>query len=118
MREVFLEARIPYSEIILGRAYLISARNGSIGVAIRTQVLEYRLRRVKFNRVFLDDEIDWEDSTVHGTAIPLKLLEEIPPTDKTLLLDWLKELEIKYASEIDKVWEEHLRKKENDRNLL
>lgn len=114
MRDIFLFLRIPYSEIILGRAYLISARNGIVGVAVRNQVLEYRLRRVKFNNIFLDDEIDWEDSTIHGTAIPLKLLEEIPPTNQTLLLDWLKEQEAKYRPEIDKIWTKILEKKKDE----
>ncbi len=101
-----LERRVPVEEIELGRAYVIHARNGGVGVAVETDGrLAYRLHREKFGRHFLFDEWDWAGGEPHGTAIPLRLLESDPPSDPGLLLDWLAEREAELRDETDAAWE-------------
>lgn len=93
-RSVLLSRRVPREQVIPGRAYLISARNGCVGVAVtECDQLGYTLRRVKFDRVFLFTEVDWEEDENYGTAIPLRLLDEEPPTEEEELLAWLFERE-------------------------
>jgi hypothetical protein len=67
-----------------------------------------RLHREKFGRHYLFVEIDWDDDTVHGTAIPLRLLAEEPPTDDDALLAWLAEREAEHRDEIHAAWREVL----------
>lgn len=109
-RDANLLFRVPRDTIQIGRAYVIHARNGGVGVAVEETflskpVVSYRLRRVKFSKVFLDDEIDWADDESYGTAIPLRLLDEIPPTEPSELLRWLEEQEQIVKSETDAAWE-------------
>ena len=93
-QESLLSRRVPREEIIPGRAYRIHGRRGKIGVAdLKSGILRYRIRRVKFGHVFLDTEIDWSDDPTFGTAIPLQLLSEDPPTEDEALLEWLAEME-------------------------
>ena len=82
--------KIRILNVEIGRAYIITARNGSVGVAMENprRGLGYYIRRRKFKAVIIDAEWDW-DETESVTAIPLRLLEEKPPTDNAQLLDWL-----------------------------
>ena len=88
-----------------GRAYVIHARNGGVGVAVVTNGrLSYRLHRQKLGQHFLFDEVDWEEGEPHGTAIPLRRLDTFPPYDHDLLLGWLAEHEQELRAEIDAAW--------------
>ncbi len=111
IRACLLPRRVPIDEIVLGRAYIINARNGGVGIAVIgwEELLCYRLHRVKFERHFLFDEIDWEASK-HGTAIPLRLFEDRPPDGDEALLAWLADREVENKVEIDAAWDEVLGK--------
>lgn len=100
-----LTKRIPHDEIILGRAYIIHARNGGVGIASKNgDQIEYTLNRIKWGANFLDNEIDWEDHEFHGTAIPLRLLPDSPPENREEWLDWLAVLEEVHEEEIASTW--------------
>ncbi len=108
-RASLLARRVPHDEVVLGRAYVIHARNGGIGVAVRDgQGIGYRLHREKFGRHYLFTEIDWADHEVFGTAIPLRLLPDDPPDDDDALLDWLAEREVEHREEVMAAWREVL----------
>lgn len=93
--------RIPVADVELGRAYVIHARNGGVGVAVREgERVGYRLHREKFGRHYLFVEWDWDVGEPHGTAIPLRLLEERPPEDDRSLLAWLADRERAFRDEI------------------
>ena len=84
-RGFLIARRVPRAEVVLGRAYVIHARNGGIGVAVQDDgLLGYRLHRDKMGRHYLFVEIDWEDHPNFGTAIPLRLLPDAPPIDDGL----------------------------------
>jgi hypothetical protein len=142
-REALLLARrVPLADIVLGRAYVIHARNGGVGIAClehfeirddgkrlvyhyegentpdRGQFpqgqLNYMLHREKFKSHYLFPEVDWDLDPNHGTAIPLRLLPEIPPPDMLAaasakdegpLLQWLAEREEENKAEIHAAWE-------------
>lgn len=98
--------RVPHDQVILGRVYVIHARNGGIGVAVVCdEGIGYRLHREKFGRHFLFVEVDWDDHAFHGTAIPLRLLEELPPDDDVELLAWLADKEVEHREEVDAAWD-------------
>lgn len=104
-RAPLLSRRVPASEIVSGRAYVIHARNGGVGVAIREDGhLGYRLHREKFDHHFLFVEWDWDEGAPHGTAIPMRLLPETPPGDDAHLLDWLAEQQVRHHDEIQANW--------------
>lgn len=106
-----LERRIPREEVEPGRAYVVHARNGGIGVALWSGGhLVYRLHRVKFGAHFLFDELDWSEGEPFGTAIPLRLLEETPPSGEVELLEWLALREEECREEIAVAWDVILRK--------
>jgi hypothetical protein len=94
-RKTLIARRVPREAVILGRAYVIHARNGGVGVARQDDdgMLCYRLHREKFGQHYLFDEYDWEDHEQFGTAIPLRLLPDMPPEEERLL-DWLEEREV------------------------
>jgi hypothetical protein len=104
-----LPKRISKQEIILGRAYIIHARNGGVGIATteslghNNDVLCYTIRRNKFGNTYLFNEYDWDEDPIFGTAIPLRMLEEIPPKEEDLLA-WLIDKELLYRDEIEKTW--------------
>lgn len=106
-REVLLRHRVPRSVIEVGRAYVLCARNGGVGVARFNDhgELEYRIRREKFGRVFLDEETDWADSDTFGTAIPLRRLPDAPPETPAALLQWLIQKEADVAEEVKVAWD-------------
>jgi hypothetical protein len=106
-RATLLARRVPREAVILGRAYVIHARNGGVGVAVEERLLGYRLHREKFGRHFLFTELDWADAP-NGTAIPLRLLPDAPPEDDEALLSWLAEREAEHAAEIKAGWREVL----------
>ncbi|MCU0675939.1 MAG: hypothetical protein MUE69_24490 [Myxococcota bacterium] len=96
-----LAKRVPLADVELGRAYVIHARNGGVGVAVREgERIGYRLHREKFSRHYLFVEWDWDEGEPHGTAIPLRLLEDRPPEDGGALLSWLAERERELRDEI------------------
>lgn len=106
-RASLIARRIPRAEVILGRAYIIHARNGGIGIAVHDEgLLGYRLHREKMGRHFLFSEIDWEDDPGFGTAIPLRLLPDVPPTEDAALLAWLAEREVEHQGEVKEAWRE------------
>jgi len=101
-----LARRVPREGVVLGRAYVIKARNGGVGVAVKEDsVLGYRLHREKFGEHYLFTEYDWADDPSFGTAIPLSLVEAEPPTDDDELLAWLVKQEAEHRAEIDAAWE-------------
>src|SRR5262245_24147792 len=55
-----LARRVPSDAIVLGRAYVIHARNGGVGVAVREDGrVGYCLHREKWDEHFLFTEWDW-----------------------------------------------------------
>ncbi|MEZ4329241.1 MAG: hypothetical protein R3B40_28695 [Polyangiales bacterium] len=107
--KTLLARRIPRTDVLPGRAYVIHARNGGVGVARRSDdgKLRYTLHREKFGHHYLFDEYDWDDDDRYGTAIPLRLLPDVPP-EEALLLDWLAEREAEHQAEITRAWNEVL----------
>ena len=106
-----LARRVPADEVMVGHAYVIHARRGGVGVAVRDEagLLGYRLHREKFGRHFLFTEFDWATSEFNGTAIPLRLLPDTPPADdEDALLAWLAEREVEHHDEIQAGWREVL----------
>jgi hypothetical protein len=103
--EPLLARRVPLEDVVLGRAYVIHARNGGIGVAVQEDgQLGYLLHRVKFGNHFLFVEYDWAQGPPFGTAIPLEAIGAEPPVDDTELLTWLAEQENAHRSQIDDAW--------------
>lgn len=101
-----LERRIAREQIVVGRAYVIHARNGGIGVAAEVDGrLGYRLHREKIGEHRLSIEWDWSNGEPHGTAIPLRLLDAMPPQDDAALLEWLAALEEEHRDEIAAAWD-------------
>ncbi|MCK6529696.1 hypothetical protein L6R50_19795 [Myxococcota bacterium] len=108
-RKSLLTRRVPRGEVLPGRAYVIHARNGGVGVAVlEGEHLGYKLHREKFGRHFLFVEVDWEDDDSHGTAIPLRLLPDEPPTGDDALLAWLADREAEHRDEVAAAWREVL----------
>jgi hypothetical protein len=108
-RATLLARRVPHDEVVLGRAYIIHARNGGVGVAVRERhLLGYRLHREKFGRHYLFVEYDWADDDHFGTAIPLRLLSDDPPVDDEGLLAWLADREAEHRDEVKAAWREVL----------
>ena len=108
-RSSLLARRVPRDEVILGRAYVIHARNGGVGVAVLDDgLLCYRLRREKFGRHYLFVELDWADHERQGTAIPLRLLDASPPEGDDALLAWLADREAEHRDEVKAAWREVL----------
>lgn len=110
-RKTLIARRVPREAVILGRAYVIHARNGGVGVARQGDdgMLSYTLHREKFGQHFLFDEVDWEDHDQYGTVIPLRMLPDMPPEDERLL-DWLAERQVENEAEITSAWNEVLRR--------
>lgn len=105
-RERLLAKRVPLADVVIGRAYLIHARNGGVGVAVLEDgQVGYRLHRVKFDRHYLFVEWDWDIGEPHGTAIPLHLLDDLPPDDDDALLAWLADREGEHQEEVRANWE-------------
>jgi hypothetical protein len=62
-----LTRRVPRENIALGRAYVIHARHGGVGVAVeKGGLLGYRLHRVKWGHHYLSVEYDWADDPNFG----------------------------------------------------
>lgn len=103
--EPLLARRVPPEDIVVGRAYVIHARNGGVGVAVSEEGHRgYRLHREKFGNHFLFVEYDWDEGPPFGTAIPLGVIDAEPPIDDGELLDWLAEQESAYRAQIDDAW--------------
>lgn len=99
-----LAKRVPREDIVPGRAYVIHARNGGVGVAVEEDGhLGYRLCRQKFGKTFLFVEFDCEDN-YFPTAIPLHEIPEDPP-EGAGLLEWLGSKEGEYGEMIDGAWD-------------
>ena len=106
-RALILARRIPRHDVVAGRAYVIHARNGGVGVAVQADGrLGYRLRREKFGDVSLFIEWDWDEGPPHGTAIPLRTLSGLPPEDEDGLLAWLAFQEAENGREVEDAWHE------------
>jgi hypothetical protein len=104
--EQLLARRIPRSDVVVGRAYVIYARNGGVGVAVLEDgQLGYELHREKFGRHFLFTEEDWDNGPPFGTAIPLAVVPAKPPRDGRKRLAWLTAQEAEHRAEIDAAWE-------------
>jgi hypothetical protein len=102
---ILLARRVPLDAIVPGRAYVIHARNGGVGVAAREDGrIGYRLHREKWGEHFLFTEIDWAEDPQFGTAIPLRALEAKPPDGDERLLAWLAEREAEHKDEIMAAW--------------
>jgi hypothetical protein len=101
-----LDRRVPRDVIVLGRAYVIHARNGGVGVAVEEDgLLGYQLHREKFGDRYLFVEYDWADDPQIGTAIPLRVIDAAPPTGAEELLAWLAKQQDEHRAEIDAAWE-------------
>lgn len=104
--EPLLARRIPPDKVTIGRAYVIHARNGGVGVAVEDAgCIGYRLHREKFGHHYLFVEFDWDEGPPHGTAIPLAPIEAEPPQDESALLLWLSDQEHEHRLQIDEAWE-------------
>jgi hypothetical protein len=105
-RSPLLARRIPRVDIEIGRAYVIHARNGGVGVAVsENDCLGYKLHREKFDKHYLFVEDDWDNGPPFGTAIPLAAISEDPPKDEVELLAWLSDQETKHRALIDEAWQ-------------
>ena len=105
MHAPLVARRIPREDIVVGRAYVIHARNGGVGVAVdREGRLGFQLHRVKFERHYLFVEWDWDEGPPFGTAIPLRALDDEPPEDDDARLAWLAEREDECRQEIEAAW--------------
>ncbi|MFZ5481172.1 MAG: hypothetical protein ACOZNI_30715 [Myxococcota bacterium] len=118
-----LARRIPKDTIVPGRAYIIHARNGGVGIAVlHGGRLGYALHRVKFDRHDLFVEWDWDEGPPFGTAIPLAELPEAPPVSvseleawcrdriepsarEDVVLAWLSDREVEHRAEIRAAWD-------------
>lgn len=108
-RATLLARRVPREGVTLGRAYVIHARNGGIGIAVHANgLLGYRLHREKFGSHYLFVEYDWADHEQFGTAIPLRELADDPPPDDDALLAWLADREAEHRDEVMAAWREVL----------
>jgi hypothetical protein len=100
-----LARRVPLDAIEVGRAYVIHARNGGVGVAEREDGrLGYCLNREKWGDHFLFTEWDWAEGPPFGTAIPLRALNGEPPKGEQRLLARLAEREAEHKDEIRAAW--------------
>ena len=104
--EALLARRIPLEQIEIGKAYVIHARNGGVGIAVhQNERLGYRLHREKFGDHYLFVEIDWQEDPQFGTAIPLAAIVAVPPLEEERLLEWLRDQEAAHRADIDRAWE-------------
>lgn len=102
---VLLSSRVPRDQIELGRAYVIFARNGGVGVTVEEDGrFGYRLHRVKFGTHYLFVEYDWADDEMFGTVIPLAPIADPPPLEEAALLAWLREQELVHQPRIANAW--------------
>jgi len=102
---LLLSRRLLRDQIQLGRAYVIHARNGGVGVAVDEDgELGYRLHRVKFGQHYLFVEYDWDQGEPFGTVIPLALIADPPPVEEDALLAWLRQQELAHQTEIAEAW--------------
>jgi hypothetical protein len=109
-----LARRVPLEAIEMGRAYVIHARNGSVGVAVREDDrVGYCLHREKWGDHYLFTEVDWDErprpgffpgTEMLGTAIPLLAIEAKPPKGQKRLLAWLTEQEDKHKAVGEEAW--------------
>jgi hypothetical protein len=100
-----LSRRVSRNSIVLGRAYVIFARNGGVGVAVEEDgLVGYQLHRVKFGSHYLFVEYDWADDKTFGTVIPLAVIDETPPCDDIALLAWLRQQELAHQAMIADAW--------------
>lgn len=103
--EPLLSRRIPRGDVVVGRAYVIHARNGGVGIAVKEDdALGYRLHREKFGKHYLFVEFDWDEGPPYGTAIPLSAIAAEPPADEADLLAWLTNQEDEHRGEIRDAW--------------
>ena len=104
--KLLMTRRVPRVDVVEGRAYVIHARNGGIGVAVvEDGQVGYELHREKFGEHDLFIEYDWDCGPPFGTAIPLKMIFAKPPTDADERLAWLVEREAEHSAEIDAAWD-------------
>jgi predicted DNA-binding antitoxin AbrB/MazE fold protein len=105
--QALLERRIPVEDVAVGRAYVVHARNGGVGIAvIEAGHIGYRIHREKFGNHFLFVEWDWEEGPPRGTAIPLSLVDAQPPRgDDEVTLAWLVDQENEHRAQIQAAWE-------------
>lgn len=82
-----------------GALYVIHARNGAL-VSRCVRANASATHRDKFGRHFVFVEWDWDEGEPHGTALPLRLLEDRPPEDGGALLSWLAERDRELRDEI------------------
>lgn len=101
-----LARRVPVDAIEIDRAYVVYARCGGVGVAMRGEdgSLGYTMHREKFGNHYLFDELDWSNGEPFGSAIPLLAIDAAPPTEATALLAWLAERENEYHDTIQDAW--------------
>ena len=106
--EVLLKRRVPVDQVKLGRAYVIYARHGGVGVAVeKLDRLGYMLHRHKFGNHYLFCEFDWETPRYRdGTAVPVFAIEEAPPEDEERWIDWLDAQEHLHQQQIDEALDE------------
>ena len=98
--------RIAPDDIVTGRAYVVFARNGGVGVAERVDGhLGYQVVIGDGICPSLDVEWDWSEGPPFGTLIPLVGVMAPPPVDKAEMILWLLAREGQYAAELAAAWQ-------------
>ena len=91
--------RVPVTELKEGHAYVIKARNGSVGVyrhrpdGSTWSPLTYELARNKWGETFIDTEYDYSAGAPFGTVTPLREIGAVPDDvagDRVKLLEWIQ----------------------------
>lgn len=100
-----LARRFAPEGIVPGRAHVIFARNGGVGVAERVDGhLGYQLLVGDGGRR-LDQEWDWSEGSPFGIELPLREVPAPPLVDKAEQISWLLAREEQYAVEVAAAWQ-------------
>ena len=101
-----LVRRVSQTDVKVGRGYVIHARNGGVGIAVKEgDRLGYEIHREKGGDHSLFVEYDWDEGPPFGTAIPLAAISDEPPEDEAERLAWLSDQETMHAAQIDEAWQ-------------
>ena len=83
--------------------YIIRARNAKLGI-FDSKSNSFKIRRKRFNLIYIDRELHWDEDEVFGTAQPYEEVEKTPKfPDDDAMLDYLKDKENELKEEISEV---------------